>query len=80
MVSEARHSRLNDRSARMQASQWGVNVADGCDLDSQGDSLSARFVTGSRVAGTDCEVVAVGVPAQNWYEISYSRQNIRSVI
>lgn len=49
-----------------------INVADGCGVNDQRGCLSARFVTGSRVAGTDCGVVAVDVQAQNWYGISYS--------
>jgi hypothetical protein len=52
----------------MQASKWEINMADGCGVDSQRDCLSARFVTGSRVAGIDCGVVAVNVPAQTGME------------
>jgi len=65
-------SSLNDRSARMQVSKWEINVTDGCGVNSQGDCLSARFVTGSRVAGIDGGVVAVDVPAQKrvWYFVS----------
>jgi len=50
----------------MQASKWEI-VAD----ENEGElpsGMLARFVTGSRVAGTDCQcgVVAVEVLAQDW--------------
>ena len=54
-------------------------MADGCGVNSPTDCLSARFVTGSRVVGIDCGVVAVDVPAQNWYGISYPRRSMRPV-
>ena len=70
-VSEDRESSLNDRSARIQASRWEINVVDGCGVNIERDCLSARFVTGSRVAGITCGAIAVDVPAQSWYGISY---------